>query len=60
MKDKTEVGMWLKGFVIMARKQLDKGVKVIRSDGLEFKSEPMKEFYFNNGIIHQTSCVDTP
>jgi len=35
-------------------------VKAVRSDnGLEFKSGPMKQFYFDNGIIHQTSCVDT-
>ena len=35
-------------------------MKAVRSDnGLEFKSGPMKQCYFDNGIIHQTSCVDT-
>lgn len=61
MKEKIEVGSLLQGFVAMAKNQFDKGVKVIRSDnGLEFKSGPMRKFYFENGIIHQTSCVDTP
>ena len=33
-------------------------IKIIRSDkGLEFE---MKEFYQNKGIIHETSCTDTP
>ena len=45
----------------MDNTQFGKGVKVVRSDnGLEFKSGPMQKFYLENGIIHQTSCVDTP
>jgi len=37
------------------------GRKVVRSDNvLEFKSGPMRQFYFDNDIIHQTSRVDTP
>ena len=36
-------------------------VKVTRTDnGLEFKLGPMKNFYAEKGILHQTSCVDTP
>ena len=36
-------------------------VKIIRSDnGKEFTSSPMKKFYVDNGIIGETSCVDTP
>jgi len=45
----------------MVKNQFGKDVKIIRSDnGLEFKSGPMKFFYSEKGIIHQTSCVDTP
>ena len=59
MKEKSKVAKLLKGFVAMAQKQFGKSVKIIRSDNwLEFKSGPMKEFYLNNGIIHQTTCVD--
>lgn len=35
-------------------------MKVIRSDnGQEFLG-PMKQFYQQKGILHQTSCIDTP
>jgi len=40
--------------------QFGKDVKIIRSDnGQEFLG-PMKQFYQQKGIIHQTSCIDTP
>ena len=36
-------------------------MKIISSDnGLEFKSKPIKEFYEQCGIIHQTSYANTP
>ena len=36
-------------------------MKIIRSDnGLEFLSRPMKQFYQQKGIVHQTTCIDTP
>jgi len=55
---KNEVGKLLKGFVAMGHNQFGKGVKVVRSDnGLEFKSEPMKQFYFENGILHQQAVL---
>jgi len=61
MKEKSEVEMLLKGFIAMTKNQFEKGVKVVRSDnGLEFKSSSMETFYFENGIVHQTSCIDTP
>ena len=60
-KEESEVAKSLKGSVAMAHNQFGKGVKIIKSDnGLEFKSGPVKEFYLSNGIIHQTSCVETP
>ena len=45
----------------MVKTQFGANVKVIRSDnGSEFTSGSMKKFYGEHGIIHQTSCVDTP
>lgn len=42
------------------KSQFGKLVKRIRSDNvLEFDG-PLREFYNDNGIIHETSCVDTP
>ena len=36
-------------------------VKIIRSDnGNEFTFGAMRLFYKERGIIHQTSCIDTP
>jgi len=61
MKEKREVGHFLKNFVSMAKTQFGKDVKVIRTDnGLEFKSGSMNNFYAKRGILHQTSCVETP
>ncbi|CAN0842427.1 Retrovirus-related Pol polyprotein from transposon TNT 1-94, partial [Linum grandiflorum] len=58
MKYKSESRDLLKSFCQMTKTQFDKGVKVIRSDqGKEFH---MSEFYKDQGIIHQMSCVQTP
>jgi len=48
----------LEDFVVFIQTQFDIGIKVIRSDnGTEFF---MTNFFSNKGIIHQTSCVNTP
>ena len=46
----------------MAHTQFSKAVQIIRSDNaLELsKSSTTLEFFTSNGIIHQTSCVQTP
>jgi len=60
-RDKGETSLFLKNFVIYARTLFSKSVKFIHSDnGKEFISKPMRQFYSEKGIIHQTSCVDTP
>ena len=61
MKEKSEASKLLKNFCLMIKTQFGKCVKVIWSDnGAEFTSEPMKQFYGEEGIIHQISCTDTP
>ena len=41
--------------------QFGVSTKTIRSDNaLEFKDGECKEFFGDQGILHQTSCVDTP
>ena len=43
----------------MVKTQFHKQVKVLRSDnGQEFLC--LKDFYAQHGMLHQTSCVDTP
>ena len=45
----------------MVHTQFSAKVKIIRSDnGREFTSGTMNNFYTENGIVQQTSCVDTP
>ncbi|KAJ1697014.1 hypothetical protein LUZ63_005526 [Rhynchospora breviuscula] len=61
MAEKSETGDLLRFFCKMVQTQFNKSIKCIRSDnGLEFKSGPMKNFYSECGILHQTSCVATP
>lgn len=41
------------------RAQIQKSVQTVRSDnGKEFMC--LEEFFQDKGIVHQTSCVDTP
>nr|XP_019702979.1 uncharacterized protein LOC109505165 [Elaeis guineensis] len=41
--------------------QFDHVIKVIgRYNGQESVSSQVQEFYFDNSIVHQTSCTDTP
>jgi len=58
LKQKSEVVKILEDFVVCIQTQFGTGIKVIRSDnGIEFF---MTNFFSNKGIIHQTSCVNTP
>ena len=51
----------MRKFCTMIQTQFQTRVKVIRSDKCnEFTSNPMKKFYREQGIIHETGCVDTP
>ena len=62
MVTKDEAVSLLNAFVVMAKTQFDKAVKVIRSDNaLELcKSYEILEFFASFGITHQTSYVETP
>jgi len=45
----------------MVNTQFETNVKIIRSDNdVEFTSNPMRKFYREKGIIHETSITDTP
>jgi hypothetical protein len=58
MKHKSEARILLIHFIYLVENQFGKNVKVVRSDnGPEFK---ISQFYSSKGIIHQTSCVNTP
>ncbi|KAK2371611.1 hypothetical protein QL285_084537 [Trifolium repens] len=58
MKNKTETRQHVKNLITMIKTQFNHSVKIIRSDnGPEFL---MHDYYSSLGILHQTSCVETP
>jgi hypothetical protein len=58
MKNKSETRQHVVNLVKMIKTQHNHDVKIIRSDnGPEFL---MHEFYSSHGILHQTSCVESP
>lgn len=58
MRNKNETHLLLQSFHGYVETQFGRKIKSIRSDnGFEFD---MKEFYQNKGIVHETSCIDTP
>ena len=62
MVTKDEAISLIKKFVIMAKTQFGKTVKIIRSDNileLGGSSEALS-FFAETGIKHETSCVHTP
>lgn len=57
--EKSEVQHVFKRFIAYADKQFSKPVRMVRSDnGTEFMV--LSSFFKDHGIVHQTSCVDTP
>ncbi|KAK8921731.1 hypothetical protein KSP39_PZI020888 [Platanthera zijinensis] len=58
MKSKGEARQHLKNFIHFIDTQFSTKLKTIRTDnGLEFS---MNDFYQSKGILHQTTCVETP
>ncbi|KAL9226203.1 hypothetical protein vseg_002041 [Gypsophila vaccaria] len=58
VKAKSEVTQLLQNFVVMAKRQFDAAVKIIRTDnGTEFTC--LKNYFDTQGILHQTTCVGT-
>nr|KYP54541.1 Retrovirus-related Pol polyprotein from transposon TNT 1-94 [Cajanus cajan] len=58
MRSKAETQSTLKNFILHVERQFNVKVKMVRSDnGSEFI---MQRFYDETGIIHQTSCIETP
>jgi len=58
MKSKSEARQHLVNFITLIEKHHDCHVKIVRIDnGPEFT---IPQFYASKGILHQTSCVETP
>lgn len=61
LRQKSDAFEAIKEFVCMVGRQYERKVKVIRSNNaLEFDDKSCKTFFLEQGIVHQTSCVDRP
>ncbi|KAL4580545.1 hypothetical protein LXL04_016743 [Taraxacum kok-saghyz] len=61
LKSKEEVYDNFVNFSNILKNQFGCNIKIVRSDnGTEFLNKKMDLFCNDNGIIHQTSCVNTP
>ena len=61
MKEKREVFSIFKAFHKMVSTQFGTSLKVLRSDqGGEYIDSGLDDYVCSNGIVHQTSCTDTP
>ena len=61
LKEKREVFSVFQSFYQMIRTQFGVPIKILRSDnGGEYIYSGLSSFFNSHGIIHQTSCTDTP
>ena len=61
MKEKTEVCQIFKNFNNMIQTQFHTRIRVLRTDnGKEFFNRSLGDYLLGEGIVHQSSCVDTP
>jgi len=61
MKEKSEVGRIFEIFHTMVQTQFQTNIKVLRTNnGREYYNSMLNSYLQKNGIIHQSSCVDTP
>jgi hypothetical protein len=61
LKSKSEVFSCFKSFHAMVHTQFNMRIKILRSDnGTEYIDKSFRAFLDENGILFQTTCVDTP
>ncbi|CAH9080868.1 unnamed protein product [Cuscuta epithymum] len=61
IKEKSEVEKVFRDFYAMVQTQFNTNIKMVRSDnGREYFSQTLNSFFAEKGIIHQSSCINTP
>ena len=61
LKDKSDVESVFKNFYTMVQTQFHTQIKIFRSDnGKEFFNHVLGNFFDEKGILHQSSCSNTP
>ncbi|GMI79954.1 hypothetical protein HRI_001664700 [Hibiscus trionum] len=61
LKEKSEVSQVFEQFYSMVETQFETKIQIFKSDnGGEFFTKSLGEFFIDKGIVHISSCVDTP
>ena len=61
MKNRSELFSNFRAFCAEIHTQFHASIQNVRSDNAkEYMFEQFQSFMLQNGILHQTSCVDTP
>jgi len=61
LKEKSEVARIFEIFHAMVQTQFQTNIKVLRTNnGHEYYNSMLNSYLQKNGIVHQSSCVDTP
>ena len=61
IKEKSEVSQIFKNFSNMVHIQFQRKIQILRTDNAkDYFNSVLGEFLKSEGIIHQSSCVDTP
>ena len=61
MKQRSELFTHFRHFCAEIQTQFNTPVKILRSDNArEYLSAPFTDYMHSHGILHQSSCVDTP
>ena len=61
MRSKSEVAKLFKDFYFMVENQFQTKISILRSDnGTEFYNDCLGDFLLEKGILHQSTCRDTP
>ena len=61
MHDKSEVATMFENFYTMISTQYDSNIQFLRTDnGTEYFNETLNNFLLKKGMLHQSSCVNTP
>ena len=61
MHDKSEVATMFENFYTMNSTQYDSNIQFLRTDnGTEYFNETLNNFLLKKGMLHQSSCVNTP
>ena len=61
MKSRSKLFSHFTAFCAEIQTQFHVPIQILRNDNAkEYLSEPFRSFMLQHGILHQTSCVDTP